>query len=100
MNESAFTDVVFDHITNYILAAKAQNRDANVFECLQHVSKEMNYSLHEVTQAFGDIIKAEVDRANAASDTIDESVETFSKFLLTEAEKSQTAKKDINEQID
>ena len=111
MIESRFTDVALDSITDYVLSVKAKKEQANVFECVKYVAEQLQYSIDEVTHAFGDMIKKEVDRANTATDVIDESVETFSKFLLTEeenveetqakvdsAEKSQTTEKDINAQ--
>ena len=111
MIESRFTDVALDSITDYVLSVKAKKEKANMFECVKYVAEQLQYSIDEVTHAFGDMIKKEVDRANTATDVIDESVETFSKFLLTEeenveetqakvdsAEKSQTTEKDINAQ--
>lgn len=111
MIESRFTDVALDSITDYVLSVKAKKKQANMFECVKYVAEQLQYSIDEVTHAFGDMIKKEVDRANTAPDVIDESVETFSKFLLTEeenveetrakvdaAEKSQTTEKDINAQ--
>ena len=111
IGESKFTDVALDSITDYVLSVKAKKEQANVFECVKYVAEQLQYSIDEVTHAFGDMIKKEVDRANTATDVIDESVETFSKFLLTEeenveetqakvdsAEKSQTTEKDINAQ--
>ena len=111
MTESRFTDVALDSITDYVLSVKAKKEQANVFECVKYVAEQLQYSIDEVTHAFGDMIKKEVDRANNSTDVIDESVETFSKSLLTEAEnveetqakvdaaeKSQTTEKDINAQ--
>lgn len=111
MIESRFTDVALDSITDYVLSVKAKKEQANVFECVKYVAEQLQYSIDEVTHAFGDMIKKEVDRANNSTDVIDESVETFSKSLLTEAEnveetqakvdaaeKSQTTEKDINAQ--
>lgn len=111
MTESKFTDVALDSITDYVLSVKAKKEQANVFECVKYVAEQLQYSIDEVTHAFGDMIKKEVDRANTTTDVIDESVETFSKSLLTEAEnveetqakvdaaeKSQTTEKDINAQ--
>jgi hypothetical protein len=112
MIESRFTDVALDSITDYVLSVKAKKEQANVFECVKYVAEQLQYSINEVTHAFGDMIKKEVDRANAATDVIDESGETFSKSLLTEAdanveetqakvdaaEKTQTTEKDINAQ--
>lgn len=111
MIESRFTDVALDSITDYVLSVKAKKEKANMFECVKYVAEQLQYSIDEVTHAFGDMIKKEVDRANTATDVIDESVETFSKFLLTEeenveetqakvdsAEKLQTTEKDINAQ--
>ena len=111
IGESKFTDVALDSITDYVLSVKAKKEKANMFECVKYVAEQLQYSIDEVTHAFGDMIKKEVDRANTATDVIDESVETFSKFLLTEeenveetqakvdaAEKSQTTEKDINAQ--
>ena len=67
--------------------------------------------MNEVVHAFGDMVKTEMDRANSEPAEIDESIETFSKSLLTEAEniadtqakvdaaeKTQTTEKDINAQ--
>lgn len=112
IGESKFTDVALDSITDYVLSVKAKKEQANVFECVKYVAEQLQYSINEVTHAFGDMIKKEVDRANTATDTIDESAETFSKSLLIEAdvnveetqakvdtaEKSQTTEKDINAQ--
>lgn len=112
ISESRFTDVALDSITDYVLSVKAKKEQANVFECVKYVAEQLQYSIDEVTHAFGDMIKKEVDRANTASDVIDESVETFSKSLLKEAdanveetqakvdaaEKSQTTEKDISAQ--
>ena len=111
MIESRFTDAALDSITDYVLSVKAKKEQANVFECVKYVAEQLQYSIDEVTHAFGDMIKKEVDRANNSTDVIDESVETFSKSLLTEAEnveetqakvdaaeKSQTTEKDINAQ--
>ena len=111
IGESKFTDVALDSITDYVLSVKAKKEQANVFECVKYVAEQLQYSIDEVTHAFGDMIKKEVDRANTAPDVIDESAETFSKSLLTEeenveetqakvdaAEKSQTTEKDINAQ--
>lgn len=111
ISESRFTDVALDSITDYVLSVKAKKEQANMFECVKYVAEQLQFSIDEVTHAFGDMIKKEVDRANAATDTIDESAETFSKSLLTEAEnveetqakvdaaeKSQTTEKDINAQ--
>lgn len=112
MIESRFTDVALDSITDYVLSVKAKKEQANVFECVKYVAEQLQYSIDEVTHAFGDMIKKEVDRANTTTDVIDESVETFSKSLLKEAdtnveetqtkvdaaEKSQTTEKDINAQ--
>lgn len=111
MIESRFTDVALDSITDYVLSVKAKKEQANVFECVKYVAEQLQFSIDEVTHAFGDMIKKEVDRANNSTDVIDESVETFSKSLLTEAEnveetqakvdaaeKSQTTEKDINAQ--
>ena len=111
MIESRFTDVALDSITDYVLSVKAKKEQANVFECVKYVAEQLQFSIDEVTHAFGDMIKKEVDRANNSTDVIDESVETFSKSLLTEAEnveetqakvdaaeKSQTTEKDINTQ--
>ena len=111
MTESKFTDVALDSITDYVLSVKAKKEQANVFECVKYVAEQLQFSIDEVTHAFGDMIKKEVDRANNSTDVIDESVETFSKSLLTEAEnveetqakvdaaeKSQTTEKDINAQ--
>lgn len=112
MIESRFTDVALDSITDYVLSVKAKKEQANVFECIKYVAEQLQYSIDEVTHAFGDMIKKEVDRANTTTDVIDESVETFSKSLLKEAdtnveetqtkvdaaEKSQTTEKDINAQ--
>lgn len=112
MIESRFTDVALDSITDYVLSVKAKKEQANVFECVKYVAEQLQYSIDEVTHAFGDMIKKEVDRANTTIDVIDESVETFSKSLLKEAdtnveetqtkvdaaEKSQTTEKDINAQ--
>ena len=111
MIESRFTDVALDSITDYVLSIKAKKEQANVFECVKYVAEQLQFSIDEVTHAFGDMIKKEVDRANNSTDVIDESVETFSKSLLTEAEnveetqakvdaaeKSQTTEKDINAQ--
>lgn len=86
MIESRFTDVALDSITDYVLSVKAKKEQANVFECVKYVAEQLQYSINEVTHAFGDMIKKEVDRANTATDTIDESAETFSKHLLTEAD--------------
>lgn len=111
IGESKFTDVALDSITDYVLSVKAKKEQANVFECVKYVAEQLQFSIDEVTHAFGDMIKKEVDRANNSTDVIDESVETFSKSLLTEAEnveetqakvdaaeKSQTTEKDINAQ--
>lgn len=111
ISESKFTDIALDSITDYVLSVKAKKEHANVFECVKYVAEQLQFSIDEVTHAFGDMIKNEVDRANTATDVIDESVETFSKSLLTEeenveetqakvdaAEKSQTTEKDINTQ--
>lgn len=112
IGESKFTDVALDSITDYVLSVKAKKEQANVFECVKYVAEQLQYSINEVTHAFGDMIKKEVDRANTATDAIDESAETFSKSLLIEAdvnveetqakvdtaEKSQTTEKDINAQ--
>ena len=112
MIESRFTDVALDSITDYVLSVKAKKEQANVFECVKYVAEQLQYSIDEVTHAFGDMIKKEIDRANTTTDVIDESVETFSKSLLKEAdtnveetqtkvdaaEKSQTTEKDINAQ--
>lgn len=111
MIESRFTDVALDSITDYVLSVKAKKEQANVFECVKYVAEQLQFSIDEVTHAFGDMIKKEVDRANNSTDVIDESVEAFSKSLLTEAEnveetqakvdaaeKSQTTEKDINAQ--
>jgi len=112
MIESKFTDAALDSITDYVLSVKAKKEKANMFECVKYVAEQLQFSINEVTHAFGDMIKKEVDRANAATDVIDESVETFSKSLLKEAdanveetqakvdaaEKSQTTEKDINAQ--
>ena len=86
MNESRFTDVALDSITDYVLSVKAKKKQANVFECVKYVAEQLQFSIDEVTHAFGDMIKKEVDRVNTATDVIDESVETFSKHLLTEAD--------------
>ena len=86
MIESRFTDVALDSITDYVLSVKAKKEKANMFECVKYVAEQLQFSIDEVTHAFGDMIKKEVDRANTASDVIDESVETFSKHLLTEAD--------------
>lgn len=86
MNESRFTDVALDSITDYVLSVKAKKEKANMFECVKYVAEQLQFSIDEVTHAFGDMIKKEVDRVNTATDTIDESVETFSKHLLTEAD--------------
>lgn len=112
MSESKFTDVALDSITDYVLSVKAKKERANVFECVKHVAEQLQFSIAEITHAFGNMIKEEVDRANTATDSIDESVETFSKSLLTEAEniadtqakvdaaeKTQTTEKDINAQV-
>lgn len=112
MIESRFTDVALDSITDYVLSVKAKKEQANMFECVKYVAEQLQFSIDEVTHAFGDMIKKEIDRANTATDTIDESVETFSKSLLKEAdvnvadtqakvdaaEKTQTTEKDINAQ--
>ena len=112
ISESRFTDVALDSITDYVLSVKAKKEKANMFECVKYVAEQLQFSIDEVTHAFGDMIKKEIDRANTAPDTIDESVETFSKFLLKEAdvnvadtqakvdaaEKSQTTDKDMNAQ--
>lgn len=112
--ESKFTDVALDNITDYVLSVKAKKKRANVFECVKYVAEHMQFSINEVTHAFGDIIKKEVNRANATIDVIDESAETFSKSLLKEAdinvadtqanvdaaEKTQTTEKDINAQAE
>lgn len=111
MIESRFTDVALDSITDYVLSVKAKKEQANVFECVKYVAEQLQFSIDEVTHAFGDMIKKEVDRANNSTNIIDESVETFSKSLLTEAEnveetqakvdaaeKSHTTEKDINAQ--
>ena len=86
ITESKFTDVALDSITDYVLSVKAKKEQANVFECVKYVAEQLQFSINEVTHAFGDMIKKEVDRVNAATDVIDESVETFSKSLLTEAD--------------
>ena len=86
MNESRFTDVALDSITDYVLSVKAKKKQANMFECVKYVAEQLQFSIDEVTHAFGDMIKKEVDRVNTATDVIDESVETFSKHLLTEAD--------------
>ena len=86
MNESRFTDVALDSITDYVLSVKAKKKQANVFECVKYVAEQLQFSIDEVTHAFGDMIKKEVDRVNTATDVIDESVETFSKHLLAEAD--------------
>lgn len=110
--ESKFTDAALDSITDYVLSVKAKKKQANMFECVKYVAEQMQFSIGEVTHAFGDMIKKEVDRANATTGVIDESTETFSKSLLTEAdvnvadtqakvdaaEKTQTTEKDINAQ--
>lgn len=112
ISESRFTDVALDSITDYVLSVKAKKEQANMFECVKYVAEQLQFSIDEVTHAFGDMIKKEIDRANTATDTIDESVETFSKSLLKEAdvnvadtqakvdaaEKTQTTEKDINAQ--
>lgn len=112
ISESRFTDVALDSITDYVLSVKAKKEQANMFECVKYVAEQLQFSIGEVTHAFGDMIKKEIDRANTATDTIDESVETFSKSLLKEAdvnvadtqakvdaaEKTQTTEKDINAQ--
>ncbi len=112
IGESKFTDAALDSITDYVLSVKAKKEKANMFECVKYVAEQLQFSIGEVTHAFGDMIKKEVDRANTATDVIDESAETFSKSLLTEAdtnveetqakvdaaEKSQTTEKDINAQ--
>ena len=90
MNESRFTDVALDSITDYVLSVKAKKQQANVFECVKYVAEQLQFSINEVTHAFGDMIKKEVDRVNTATDVIDESVETFSKSLLTEADANAT----------
>ena len=86
MIESRFTDVALDSITDYVLSVKAKKKQANMFECVKYVAEQLQFSIDEVTHAFGDMIKKEVDRVNTATDVIDESVETFSKHLLTEAD--------------
>ena len=97
MIESRFTDVALDSITDYVLSVKAKKAKANVFECVKYVAKQLQFSINEVTHAFGDMIKKEVDRVNTATDVIDESVETFSKHLLTEAD-ANTANTQTNTQ--
>ena len=91
MIESRFTDVALDSITDYVLSVKAKKEKANMFECVKYVAEQLQFSIDEVTHAFGDMIKKEVDRANTASDVIDESAETFSKHLLTEADANTQA---------
>lgn len=86
IGESKFTDVALDSITDYVLSVKAKKEQANVFECVKYVAEQLQFSIDEVTHAFGDMIKKEVDRVNTATDVIDESAETFSKHLLTEAD--------------
>lgn len=86
ISESRFTDVALDSITDYVLSVKAKKEKANMFECVKYVAEQLQFSIDEVTHAFGDMIKKEVDRVNTATDVIDESVETFSKHLLTEAD--------------
>ena len=86
MIESRFTDVALDSITDYVLSVKAKKEKANMFECVKYVAEQLQFSIDEVTHAFGDMIKKEVDRVNTATDVIDESAETFSKHLLTEAD--------------
>lgn len=96
MNESAFTNVALDSITNYIMKQAAQKKRPNVFECLQYISEQMKFSLPEVTEAFGDIVKAEVIRANNAYDKVDESAEKFSQTLLTEADTTQQMQQKVD----
>lgn len=91
MNESRFTDVALDSITDYVLSVKSKKKQANMFECVKYVAEQLQFSIDEVTHAFGDMIKKEVDRVNTATDVIDESVETFSKHLLTEADANTQA---------
>lgn len=86
IGEYKFTDVALDSITDYVLSVKAKKEQANVFECVKYVAEQLQFSIDEVTHAFGDMIKKEVDRVNTATDVIDESAETFSKHLLTEAD--------------
>ena len=97
INESRFTDVALDSITDYVLSVKAKKEQAKVFECVKYVAEQLQFSIDEVTHAFGDMIKKEVDRVNTATDVIDESVETFSKSLLTEAD-ANTANTQANTQ--
>ena len=111
MNESKFTDAAIDCITDYVMSVKAKKEPAKAYECLVYMSEQLKFPINEVVHAFGDMVKTEMDRANSEPAEIDESVETFSKSLLTEAEniadtqarvdaaeKTQTTEKDINAQ--
>lgn len=93
MNESKFTEQALDYITDYVALAKLKNESAKVIDCLDYLSEHMNFSISDINEAFGDLIESEIERVNAEDYKIDESVEVFSKSLLTEDANAETAKK-------
>lgn len=93
MNESKFTDKALDCITDYVALAKLKNEKATVDACLTYISEQMCFKVTDVKSAFGDLVESEIARVTADDYKIDESIESFSKTLLTEADNAETVQK-------
>ena len=93
MNESKFTEQALDYITDYVALARMNHETAKTIDCLNYLAEKMQFNLSYVAEAFGDIVKDEIDRVNAKDFKLDESIESFSKTLLTEDEVSDVQNK-------
>lgn len=93
MNESKFTEQALDYITDYVALARMNHKAAKTIDCLNYIAEKMQFNLSYVAEAFGDIVKDEIDRVNAKDFKLDESIESFSKTLLTEDEVSDVQNK-------
>ena len=93
MNESKFTEQALDYITDYVALTKMNKESAKTIDCLNYIAENMQFNVSYVAEAFGDIVKDEIDRVNSAEHKIDESIESFSKTLLTEDEISDVQTK-------
>lgn len=92
LKENSFSDKALDCITDYVASKKMSRKKLNFFECVNYMSERMNYSVPKIVNAFGQLVRDEIDRVTDKTNSLKESTDTFSSTLLKEDENAEVAK--------
>lgn len=82
LDESKFTDLVLDVTSDYVAKTMLSENDFSLADCVNFIAKSTNFKKTAILESFGDLIKAELERAaNAKVIGMSESTEKFSDTL-------------------